>query len=562
MQNIDQLRPWQAEVLVKSVNWYTDPETDNRFLIDAAPGAGKTLAACIIAAELLDKQLIDRVIVIAPRSEVVNQWAKEFKNCTGLFMGKVTGSDEDYVSMEYNLCATWAAVQGLSAGFQEVCRRSRTFVICDEHHHAAVAAAWGGSADSAFDDAEYVLILSGTPVRSDGEQTVWLAYNENGTLDRSKGGSYTLTYGEAVDLGYCRPVTFHRHQGHFDVRIDETRTVRVSGCGNSRSADEVDEFVKEYPPLKKVLNFYKLAQTPIYCDNTNKPDLSAYQGSMLEEASLKLDEVRLKMPNAGGLVIAPNIQMAEYFCELIKEFEGEEPVLVHSEKPGSDRKIAAFRETDCRWIVSVAMISEGVDIPRLRVLIYLSNSQTELSFRQSIGRIVRTSGYNDSTRGYVVMPAFEIFDVFAKRIEAEMPAVVKAPTEPKFKTCPICENQCGLHDKECHSCGHVFEKKERPPRQKVCHECGSLNPINAETCINCGASFSHAFSVSLADALRDGAIVRGIDLTEDEVRNAEKFADDFETAVLRDGDAVLMGILSKLPRELLLRLSTLAREHE
>ena len=54
MQNIDQLRPWQAEVLVKSVNWYTDPETDNRFLIDAAPGAGKTLAACIIAAELLD----------------------------------------------------------------------------------------------------------------------------------------------------------------------------------------------------------------------------------------------------------------------------------------------------------------------------------------------------------------------------------------------------------------------------------------------------------------------------------------------------------------------------
>ena len=107
---------------------------------------------------------------------------------------------------------------------------------------------------------------------------------------------------------------------------------------------------------------------------------------MLEEASLKLDEVRLKMPNAGGLVIAPNIQMAEYFCELIKEFEGEEPVLVHSEKPGSHRKIAAFRETDRRWIVSVAMISEGVDIPRLRVLIYLSNSQTELSFRQSIGR--------------------------------------------------------------------------------------------------------------------------------------------------------------------------------
>src|SRR5262249_54126137 len=77
--------------------------------------------------------------------------------------------------------------------------------------------------------------------------------------------------------------------------------------------------------------------------------------------------------------------------------------------------------TDKRWIVSVAMISEGVDIKRLRVLIYLPNALTELAFRQAIGRVVRTIGPTDDTRAYVVMPSFEIFEAYARRVEAEMP---------------------------------------------------------------------------------------------------------------------------------------------
>ena len=87
-------------------------------LLQSPPGAGKTMAACIIAADLIAKELIDRVIVVAPRSEVINQWAKEFRTCTGRYMGKVTGSDDDFEYIDYDLCATWAAVQGLSAGFQ------------------------------------------------------------------------------------------------------------------------------------------------------------------------------------------------------------------------------------------------------------------------------------------------------------------------------------------------------------------------------------------------------------------------------------------------------------
>ena len=41
-------------------------------------------------------------------------------------------------------------------------------------------------------------------------------------------GTYTLTYGEAVDLGYCRPVTFHKHEGRFTVDLDGGESVEVA----------------------------------------------------------------------------------------------------------------------------------------------------------------------------------------------------------------------------------------------------------------------------------------------------------------------------------------------
>ena len=69
----------------------------------------------------------------------------------------------------------------------------------DWHHHAAVEAAWGAGTDSAFAEARFALILTGTPIRTDGAPSVWLAYDDAGAIDRPEAGTYTLTYGEAVE---------------------------------------------------------------------------------------------------------------------------------------------------------------------------------------------------------------------------------------------------------------------------------------------------------------------------------------------------------------------------
>lgn len=71
---------------------------------------------------------------------------------------------------------------------------------------------------------------------------------------------------------------------------------------------------------------------------------------MLEFGSQKLTELRLRIPDAGGLVIAPSIEMAEYMTRLLAQIEGETPVLVHSQMANPDGKIKAFRNTNKRWL--------------------------------------------------------------------------------------------------------------------------------------------------------------------------------------------------------------------
>ena len=86
------LRPWQEEAQKKALKWLTEKKEDKHFLINAAPGAGKTICACVIAQELIEAGEVDRVIIIAPRVQVVYQWADDFTRITRRHISKFTES--------------------------------------------------------------------------------------------------------------------------------------------------------------------------------------------------------------------------------------------------------------------------------------------------------------------------------------------------------------------------------------------------------------------------------------------------------------------------------------
>ena len=89
---------------------------ERNFAIDAAPGAGKTFASILIAQELIEKDMIDRVIAIAPRKQIATQWKNNFKRVTKREMMKVTGAmftHFDPEDMEEDFVATWQGIQAM-----------------------------------------------------------------------------------------------------------------------------------------------------------------------------------------------------------------------------------------------------------------------------------------------------------------------------------------------------------------------------------------------------------------------------------------------------------------
>jgi ribosomal protein L40E len=192
-------------------------------------------------------------------------------------------------------------------------------------------------------------------------------------------------------------------------------------------------------------------------------------------------------------------------------------------------------------------------------LIYLSNALTELAFRQAIGRVVRTNGPNDDTRAYVVIPSFEIVEVFARRVEDEMSAAAqKEAGKPKTKKCPACTTEWPISAKFCDVCGFEFPKSA--PRFKPCFKCQQLNPLSATTCQHCGADFATNFTLTLDEALRAGAIVRGMDIDETDVKEGEEMAESVRKVIMASGDEKLVKLIKVLPEESWARLKKLMNE--
>jgi superfamily II DNA or RNA helicase len=80
------------------------------------------------------------------------------------------------------------------------------------------------------------------------------------------------------------------------------------------------------------------------------------------------------------------------------------PTLVVSDDPTASARIEHFAEGDQPWIVAVRMVSEGVDIPRLRVGVFATNTVTELFFRQATGRLVRWTRGLRSQKAFFFIP--------------------------------------------------------------------------------------------------------------------------------------------------------------
>jgi hypothetical protein len=81
--------------------------------------------------------------------------------------------------------------------------------------------------------------------------------------------------------------------------------------------------------------------------------------------------------------------------------------------------------------------------------------------------------------------------------------------------------------------------------------------MTAKTCQQCGASFTTPFVLTLDEALRAGAIVRGTDIEEEDVQESEAMAKSVRKLVMSSGDENLVKVIKQLPEESWARLKKL-----
>jgi superfamily II DNA or RNA helicase len=362
------LRRWQKAALDQFVGAGT-PD----FLAVATPGAGKTTFALTAARHQLAESP-GRLIVVAPTAHLKIQWARAA------------------AAFSLHLDPSWSAaggalpadMHGIVTTYQQVASSAGllsrlaqdAFVVFDELHHAADDRAWGAAIQQAFGESSRRLALSGTPFRSDTRAIPFVSYHGDEAVP-----DFEYSYGDALtDRRVVRPVYFPTTNGHMEWSAP-------NGSVHSATFDDHLDAARAGQRLRTALSL----------DGEWLP-------TVLRAANERLMAVRGEQPDAGGLIIATDQEHARGIADLLHTRFRVAARVVTSDDPGASAGIAAFAAGSEPWLVAVRMVSEGVDIPRLRVGVFATTTATELFFRQAVGRFVRWTRGVPRQRAWLFIP--------------------------------------------------------------------------------------------------------------------------------------------------------------
>ncbi|MGR5266459.1 DEAD/DEAH box helicase [Vibrio astriarenae] len=381
------LRTWQQECSERAIQNYKNGQY--HFFCQATPGAGKTVLAATIASRLLEDDMVDLVLCFSPSLTVSDGIKRTFSkvlNCT--FNGGLGSIGQSL---------TYQSIQFLSEEFWQTLRNYRVFVVFDEIHHCSgseyeKANVWGQQILTKIQGlATYTLALSGTPWRSDALPIVMAQYSDPGgqiLVD------YQYTLKQAVADHVCRAPRI--------VLVDNEH-LSVTNDGKAESFSSILEMLKQ--------------TNASYQSVIHNQEAMEY---LLGIGCRKLAEIRTQNQDAGGLVVASSVQHAQEIKRILLEKYQQTVSIVTYRHEEPLAEIERYRKDSTQWIVSVGMISEGTDIPRLQVCCHMSSVKTELYFRQVLGRILRVNHALNQQAWLFTFAEQSLID-YAERIEQDIP---------------------------------------------------------------------------------------------------------------------------------------------
>ena len=447
------LRPHQESALKAVTAGLKDADRGKLIM---ACGTGKTFTSLKIAEALAGKG--KRVLFLVPSLSLLQQtlteWTQEstiplhsFAVCSDSDVGKKKGRKEDdavqTLAHELRYPATTDA-KGLAKGIAvrndgehmtvvfstyhsiEVIHDAQhqhgladfDLIVCDEAHRTT-GATFEGDDESAFvrvHDAGYIraakrLYMTATP-RIYGSEARAIAERDNVALYSMDNEAwygkqlFVITFSEAVKRGLLvdyKVIVLAVEESHINRRLqallkDENNTLRVDdaakivGCWKALAKLGIHEDGTDTPePMKRAVAFCQVIE-PGRGGKTHKVSSKEIAGMFqaVVEAYQDAEDI-------------------EDGARLTCQAEHVDGSMNAGQKEAKLDWLKAPAPPDtCRVLSNVRCLSEGVDVPALDAVLFLTPRNSQVDVVQSVGRVMRTvkdkDGKDLKKRGYVVLP--------------------------------------------------------------------------------------------------------------------------------------------------------------
>lgn len=445
------LKDHQVVAVTKAVNGLA--QADRGKLIMAC-GTGKTFTSLRLAEKLAGAN--GRVLFLVPSlnllSQTLTEWTQEaliplhgYAVCSDSDVGKKRKSDADDFEMlahelqypattqpdklaqEINkrhdshhmsvVFSTYHSIDVISKAQLEHGLADFDLIICDEAHRTT-GATFGDDDESAFvrvHNGDYIraakrLYMTATP-RIWGDNAKAKAETDNVALcsmdDESLYGKelHVITFSEAVRQGLLcdyKVIVLSIEESHVTRRVKQL----LKDENNQLKVDDAAKIIGCWKALSK----QGLTNDLVGDANAMKRAVAFCQVIEISQKA-KTHKVSSKQIAAMFQAVVEEYQKTEE----AETFENEISVTLHCEAEHvdggmnasqKDEKLAWLKaetpENTCRILSNVRCLSEGVDVPALDAVLFLTPRNSQVDVVQSVGRVMRNAP--GKKRGYVILP--------------------------------------------------------------------------------------------------------------------------------------------------------------
>lgn len=393
---------------------------DELFIVNAHPGAGKTRSTLRMAEHDLSSGDTERLLICSPTNEICNQWqeaACEHFNIE--LLHNVNWKSYDILPKYKGIVINYAALPYNVSWLKHYCHYYDVTLVLDEIHYLGEDLSWGMSARDAFGHVRKKIGLTGTLWRTDDMDIPWV---ENDGTGYPK-AQIKYRYSDAIRDEINRYVSFETVDGYQEWEMYSRRW--GSQLSQAKTKTEMESALRTalmIPSWEEGLVNDSLSRCWVY--------------KMLKQATDRLHDLRSQpeFANSAALFVAMNINHAKQIRDLLIQFFHIDAEIVHSADGDARKRLGDFKRSDRKALVSVDMVTEGVDIPRLRVLGWATNKSTELKIRQILGRILRPERDEGDLNAYCFWPEVEPYKSTGKDIEKDIEKAKKEKEEKKPPT--------------------------------------------------------------------------------------------------------------------------------